>query len=332
MKLLIITQKVDINDDILGFFHHWLEKFSQKFEKITVICLQKEKYQLPSNVKILSLGKETGRFRLKYIWRFYKYIFGHWDEYEKVFIHMNPIYIVLGGLFWRLGRKKIVLWYNHPRGNLVTKIGYYLANNICYTSSLSFFSKYSKAQIMPAGIDTAVFRKLSEIKKTPNSILYLGRISPVKNVDILIDATKILSKKNVDFKLNIVGGFIKGLEKYEKIKFHPPVPNYLTPEIYNQNEIFVNLTNTGSFDKTILEAMACENIVLISNLSFKDIIPPELFFEEKNAEDLAERLIFALKISGEEKQKYGKFLRQKVVENHNLDKLIKDIKDIVKND
>jgi len=30
MKLLIITQKVDIDDDNLGFFHRWLEKFSEK--------------------------------------------------------------------------------------------------------------------------------------------------------------------------------------------------------------------------------------------------------------------------------------------------------------
>lgn len=328
MKLLIITQKVDVNDDILGFFHHWLEKFSQKFEKITVICLQKGKYQLPSNVNVLSLGKETRQFRLKYIWRFYKYIFGHWNEYGAVFVHMNPIYIVLGGLFWRLGQKKIILWYNYPRGYLTAKISYYLANNICYTSFLSFFSKYSKGQIMPAGIDTDKFKRINDIRKEKNSILYLGRISPVKNIDILIEAAKILSGKNIDFKLNIVGGFIGGLEKYKKIKFHPPVPNYLTPEIYNQNEIFVNLTDTGSFDKTVLEAMACENVVLVSNISFGDLIPPDLIFKEKNAQDLAEKLVFTLSLSDEEKQKYGKMLRQKAVENHNLDKLIKDIEDI----
>jgi len=329
MKLLIITQKVDANDDILGFFHHWLEKFSQKFEKITVICLQKGKYQLPSNVNVFSLGKESGRFRLKYIWRFYKYIFGLWDEYEAVFVHMNPIYIVLGGLFWRLDRRKIILWYNHPRGNLMARAAYFLAHQICYTSSKSFFAGRKRALIMPAGIDTERFKRIDDIQRKKNSILYLGRISPVKNIDILIEAVKILSGKNIDFKLNIVGGFIEGLEKYEKIKFYPPVPNYETPEIYNQNEIFVNLTDTGSFDKTILEAMACENIVLVSNISFNDLIPPELIFKEKNPEDLAGKLVFALSLSNEEKQRYGKIFRQKVVENHNLDKLIKEIKDII---
>jgi len=32
MKLLILTQKVDIDDDVLGFFHGWLEEFAKNVE------------------------------------------------------------------------------------------------------------------------------------------------------------------------------------------------------------------------------------------------------------------------------------------------------------
>jgi len=42
MKLLIITQKVDINDDVLGFMHGWIAEFAKHCEKLTVICLQKK--------------------------------------------------------------------------------------------------------------------------------------------------------------------------------------------------------------------------------------------------------------------------------------------------
>jgi len=58
MKLLIVTQKVDIQDDNLGFFHRWIEGFAEHYESIVVICLQKREFNLPANVRVLSLGKE----------------------------------------------------------------------------------------------------------------------------------------------------------------------------------------------------------------------------------------------------------------------------------
>ena len=61
MRLLIITQKVDKNDPILGFFHRWIEEFAKHCQSIIVICLQKGEYNLPKNIKILSLGKEKGK-------------------------------------------------------------------------------------------------------------------------------------------------------------------------------------------------------------------------------------------------------------------------------
>ena len=57
MRLLIITQKVDEDDPILGFFRRWIIEFSKHFEAVTVICLEEGKHVLPSNVKILSLEK-----------------------------------------------------------------------------------------------------------------------------------------------------------------------------------------------------------------------------------------------------------------------------------
>ena len=68
MKLLIITQKVDKNDPILGFFHGWVEEFAKNVEKLTVVCLGVGEYDLPQNVQVFSLGKKIGASKLKYIW------------------------------------------------------------------------------------------------------------------------------------------------------------------------------------------------------------------------------------------------------------------------
>lgn len=332
MNLLIVTQKVDINDGVLGFMHRWLEKFAGRFERINVICLEQGQYNLPSNVKVWSLGKEGGRSRLKYLVRFYWYIYALRKDYDTVFVHMNKEYVVLGGLFWKTWGKKTVLWYNHSKGNIVSRIAGILVDRIAYTSPFSFFSKYGKAQKMPVGIDTELFKKTDGVKKE-HSILCLGRIDPVKNIDKLIEAVKILDQKNVDFTLSVCGepsqgnsAYYKkimemssGLEQKGKIKFLSSVANYQTPEIYNQHEVFVNLTPSGSFDKTVIEAMSCEIPVIICNKSLN--LPRNYIFKENDPADLAEKLQTALNLTENERVELDRSYRQIVVKEHSLDRL-----------
>jgi glycosyltransferase involved in cell wall biosynthesis len=339
MKLLILTQKVDINDDLLGFFHGWIKKFAKYCKSVIVICLQKGEYDLPQNVKVLSLGKEQGRSRLKYLFNFYKYIFQERKNYNVVFIHMNSEYVILGGLFWKVFNKKIFMWRNHPCGNFLTNIAVFLSDRVFCTSKYSYTANFKKAKIMPAGIDTETFKRFENIQRIPNSILYLGRISPIKNVDILIEAAILLDKEGMDFILNIVGEpgekdkeyfekikkLAKDLEKKGKIKFLGKVPNYKTPGIYNQNEVLINLTPSGSFDKAILEAMACECLVLVANKSFEGILPKEFIFKENNINELVNKINFSLKLSEENKKLYGLKFRDYIYKNHNLNKSIKNI-------
>ena len=148
MKLLIITQKVDINDDVLGFFHRWLEEFAKHCEKITVICLEMGEYKLPENVKVLSLGKEECVSKLKYLWRFYKYIWQERKKYDAVFVHMNPEYVVLGGLFWKILGKKISLWYTHKNVDLKLRIAEKFPNIIFSVSKESFRLKTAKLLVV----------------------------------------------------------------------------------------------------------------------------------------------------------------------------------------
>ena len=345
MKLLVLTQKVDVEDGVLGFFHGWLEKMAKSFEKINVVCLQKGRNILPGNIQVFSLGKESGESKIKYLFRFFRHIWQLRKEYDAVFVHMNAIYVVLGGLFWLLSRKKVVLWYNHRHGNLISRSAYYLAARVLYTSSFSFFVGRGKTQQMPAGVDTDLFKNDTAVQKIDNSILYLGRIAPIKNTDILIEAAKLLKQEGLGFVLNIVGNAAtkdcvyfekiksaaKDLEMVGCLKFVNEVANRQAPKIYNQNEIFVNLTNSGSLDKTILEAMACETLTIVSNRSFIDVLPDQFVFEENNAQDLKTKLGVVLNLTSEKKHEIGKKFRDYVVNNHSLDLLVKQLQTIFEN-
>ncbi len=329
MKLLIFTQKVDINDDILGFFHGWILEFAKHYEKVIVFCLYKGVYDLPENVKVLSLGKEEGVSKFKYILNFYKYIWSERNNYDKVFVHMNQEYVLLGGFLWKILNKDVSMWRNHPTGGILTKLAIFLCDKTFCTSKFSFTAKFKKNKIMPVGIDTEKFKINSSLQREKRSILSIGRIDPIKKINLLIEASK---KIDIDFVLNIYG---KGNNKYvenlkrevkdlgQKVVFHGSIPNHDTPRIYNQNQIFVNLTKSGSFDKTILEAMACGCLPLVCNESLRDILDDRFIFNDVS--DLSKKIVFLINISDLERDKnIGKF-KKYVEDRHSLNKLAEKI-------
>jgi len=336
MKVLIVTQKIDADDDLLGFFYGWVEKIAKKFQKVNVICLQGARHYLPENVQVWSLGKETGKSKIKYIYNFYRYIWKMRNEYDAVLVHMNKEYVILGGPFWLLWGKKIFFWYNHRAGGLMAKMAGWFAHTIFFTSPFSYFAKSSKAKLMPVGIDTKIFIRHPEVEKITKSILYLGRISPIKNLDLLIKSLGLLRKKTNDFSLFVVGASGENDQNYlasikqqivdlkidKQVFFLGNVPNNKTAAVYNRYQIFVNLTNSGSLDKTIFEAMSCETPVLVSNRYFVNSLPPECFFKENDAGDLMNKLSYFLNRPHAELAKTGIKLRDYVIKNHDLDKLV----------
>ena len=342
MKLLILTQKMDKEDPTLGFFHNWVIELSKKFEKISVICLEKGEYDLPENVKVFSLGKESGRSRIKYVKNFFNLILGLNREYQSVFVHMNQGYILLGGFFWRIMSKRIYFWRNHPEGGLLTCIAIWLSNKVFCTSKTSFTAKFKKTTLMPVGIDTGVFntesRNMShEILK--NKILFLGRMDSIKKPDLLIEALDILNKKGVDFVCDFYGDptpntgdyydsiktKIKEFGLSEKVNLYKGVPNYKTPKIYNEHNIFVNLTPSGSFDKTILEAAACGCLLVVANRSLLGEIDEKMIIERETPEDITERIEFLMNINEEERKNTSEKLQKYVLENPSLDALIEKL-------
>lgn len=347
IRLLIFTQKVDRNDPVLGFFHRWLEEFAKHTEKIIVICLYEGSHSLPRNVQVLSLGKEKGgKFKtLRYIVRFYHYTFSKRREYDAVFTHMNPEYVVLGGPLWKLWNKQVALWYNHKKGGIRARIAAFFADIIFYTSPDAFMSRFKKAERIGAGIDTTLFRHDDRITRIPHSILSLGRISPVKHIETIIEALTLLDKKGIDFTASIYGdptdadgayygrmrSLAKELERKGKITFVPGLPNTQVPDIMNRFELFVNMTPSGSFDKTILEASSCEMLVISCNRSFQNIISPHLLVTGPHSTNLAEKIKHVLSLSEEEKDQMGKIIRKNTVEHHDLRVVMPKVMGYLKN-
>ncbi|MBI5456433.1 glycosyltransferase family 4 protein [Candidatus Kaiserbacteria bacterium] len=299
MKLLVCTQSVDTEDLVLGFFVGWLKAFEKTFGTMNIIALQVGQYDLKSQVH--SLGKERGsQGRLRYSIRFLLHVWKLRREYDAVFVHMNEEYALLAGWLWKLLGKKVYLWRNHYEGSLATDIAAFFCEKVFCTSKFSYTAKYKKTVLMPIGIDTALFQPLREIRRVPGSLLFFGRFAPSKRPDVLVSAVRMLHAQNIPCSVTFFGSALARDAAYkasvqadsyslENARFFEGVPHAAAPSVFSEYEIFVDLSESGMYNKTIFEAAACGCLVLAASKDFAESADARLSFDG-SAETLAEKL------------------------------------------
>ena len=346
MKLLITTQILDKDNPLLGFFHEWVRGLAKQFKKIIIICLEEGKHNFPKNVRVLSLGKEKGKSRIKYLINFYKYIWQERKNHDAVFVHMNQIYVILGGWFWKLWHKKISLWYAHGHVDWRLRLAEKIANIVFTSTKEGFRIKSRKLKIVGQGINTEKFKPISREKGKIFRIITVGRISPSKDYETLIKAVKNL--KDINLRVEIIGGaglsedefYLERMKKLVKkeelervIKFIGPLPFKKIDSYLQSADLFVNMGLTGSLDKTVLEAMACGLPILTCNEALENVLgkyTKALMYPKKDFRSLAEKIGFIFKLEDKDREKLCQNLRQIVIKNHSLNKLIKKISFILK--
>jgi len=343
MKLLIVTQKVDRDDPVLGFFHEWIVEFAKYCEGVTVIGLSVGTYELPNNVRVFSLGKEASSFFLDYIWNFYQLIIRERKNYDAVFVHMNPEYAILGGPIWKWMRKKIGLWYTHGAVNLRLRIATFFADLVFTASKESFRIETPKCHVLHHGIDIARFQGIKHISDGIFHVLSIGRLSRTKDYETLLDALPYLNNEAVPLKAELVGApitpgdeayttdlkaeiFRRRLEK--KIDLVGAVSHNRIEPYLARADIFVNMSRTGSLDKAVLEAMASGVPVVTSNEGLRTTLSgfeQPCMFKEGDTVGFAGRIRAFMHMGGEERSTLVGRLREIVEKSHNLKTLIPQI-------
>lgn len=354
----MITRKVDRYDPLAGFAYGWVKKFAENISELNVLCLEKgDVTELPQNVKIYSLGKEAGAGRFQRFLKFQALALKLVPKVNGIFCHMNPEYTIAVAPYAKLFRKKIVSWYTHGTVSFKLKVMEKLANTILTASKESFRLSSKKVVATGHGIDTAFFHPPSPGQETISKfylagrppgnlatfkILTIGRISPTKDYESLIKAVDILvnDKKISGLHLNIIGGpglpehqvYLDTLkEMVEKMKltvivsFLGAISNIKTVGHYQDADLFVNLSGTGSVDKTVLEAMACGTLILTSNEAFLPIVGSDFMVEKNQPKKLAEKIEWVISLPENKKKEIKEKLRAEVVSHHDLNNLAKRI-------
>lgn len=339
MKLLIVTQKVDQDDENLGFFHRWIEEFAKHSDGVAVIANSAGSYNLPDNASVFSLGKERRFGRWYRIWRFWKLFFREYRRSDAVFFHMIPEFVILAAPLLIFGKKPSALWYVHKSVTWRLKLAERLVSWVFTASELSFRLPSKKVIYTGHAIDTKTFVPSSKFQVSSSHglrLLTVGRISPVKDIETVIRACAILKDSwDRSWSLSIVGGplmardreYLASLKKLVKeggleayVHFEGGRPFGEVPEIYRDHDIFISMSTTGSLDKSVLEAMSSGLTVITANEAFQSLLPPQYFLEKRSPEFLAERI----KTLADENRPNTQ-LRELVISQHSLEGTIAKI-------
>ncbi|HWH07272.1 MAG TPA: glycosyltransferase [Candidatus Paceibacterota bacterium] len=303
MRLLIVTQAVDAESLTLSFFLRWIEELAGRFDTVQVICLYEGRHALPENVTVHSLGKEKGiRSKVSYAVTFLQHAWRMRKDYDAVFIHMNEEYVLVGGMLWKLLGKRVYLWRNHYAGSLKTRFAGFLSDKVFYTSRHSYTASFPRSVRMPVGVDLALFQKSSSVR-IPRSILFFGRFSPSKHPDILVEALGLLAMRNSAFSASFYGSAAPEDEPYRAqviarakelglsaVRFFPGVPHHSAPEIFGTHALYVNLAESGMFDKMLFEAAAAGALVLARSDDWRELMGDTYALASSEPAVLADRI------------------------------------------
>ena len=335
-RLLIITQKVDETDDLLGFFVSWIREFATHQDQVTVITLGKGSYSLPSNVRILSLGKEVGTSKIKQALRLFQFLWREVRVHDAVFAHMSPIFAIAAAPFTKLWHKKLILWYLHRSRTIRLRLAEKLVDTIVTADKQSLTLQSHKIVEVGHGIDVERFsfpERLPPVGR-PIRILSVGRLSPIKGFETLIRAAQLIRGRDISYEIRIVGApVMRGDTQYaqnlnslarelkvdDMVHMVGFVPYTEMPAQYRWADIIVGCTPSGGIDKVILEGMASGCAMVTSNAVMKKYLTQEhaseYIFRHGDFKNLArtlEQLVL------QDFSRIGEEMRRIVVHDHNL--------------
>lgn len=278
MKLLIVTQVVDRSHPILGFFQGWIEEFAKHAESVEVIALEVGDYDLPRNVQVHSLHKETDpTSAIGYSWRLLKKAYALRNEYDVVFVHMIPEYVLAGSPVWTLWRKPVSLWYTHGSVSLSLRLASFFVKHIFTAAKEGMNLRSKKVVVTGHGIDLDAFKNVPPERDL--DLLTVGRITPSKNLEELIEVLALVREERPETTLTIIGvtggeadeqylALLKALIEQkglgQSVTFMGAVPHADIPSWLSRAKVFVHAAKNGSLDKVLLEALAAKTPVVTS--------------------------------------------------------------------
>ncbi len=347
-RLLLFNLVTDSANPVLGFTTAWINALARYCDQIDVLTMQKGQLDVASNVHVYSVGKEKRYSELRRAIEFYRILLTLLlrNQYDACFAHMMPLFAVMGAPLLKLWHIPITLWYAHGNVSRQLRLAEKWVDHVVTSTPEGFRLPSQKVEIIGQGIDTAIFTPNLSFAKRPFTIVTVGRITPVKRLETMIEAAHLLVNQYDlhNFKLRIVGSASPPDEVYAEhlqtligqygltniVEFPGPITYNRVACEYQTADVMVNVGGTGSLDKAVLEAMACGIPSITANEAFQSLLAPwaNQLLIPPEAEALAARVNAIAGMTPTSRQKLGAELRAVVVNQHSLERLARALMDI----
>jgi 1,2-diacylglycerol 3-alpha-glucosyltransferase len=173
-------------------------------------------------------------------------------------------------------------------------------------NSKVIYNSIDKKRFHP-GIDGAKVRKKYGIKDKDPVLLYVGRISPHKGIDLLIKSFNLILKENPNAKLLIVGkqtfdDYTEELKRLARkinekvIIFTDFISDKELPYYYATCNVYTTATLWEGYDLPVVEAQACGKPVVAFDLcSHPEVVKNGILVKPKDIEEFAKAILKILK-------------------------------------
>ena len=287
MNLLLFNLKTDADDGVLGFTTDWVNAFAREYDHVFVITMEAGRVVVADNVTVYSVGKEKGYSESRRLFEFYRILFRvlRRNSIGACFAHMMPLFALMAWPLLKLRGIPTVLWYAHKSVTPVLRLAHIVVDRVVTANPEGFRIPSRKVSFIGHGISVDKFSVMGRPPAGIFTLISVGRISAIKNVDIILSGFAEALKRAGpgSMRLILVGGtstpadeayllelrgLVKSLGIAEAVTFTGSVPHDQVAVWLSRADLGISLSVTQSFDKAILETMAMGIPLVVYNEAF----------------------------------------------------------------